>query len=95
MFKEGTKSLRHALGRPHGMRWTALKVFNANNRKLIKREIERKYPEVKKPGGGHFKYWPEVKAKCFNALTADEKQTYQDLAENWNYFGTTPAEKAA
>ena len=92
---EGTQSIRHAVGRPYGKKWTAIKVFNENNRKIIKAEIERRYPDTKGSGDGHFKYWPEIKAKCFQSLTQEEKQFYADLADTWNWFGATPEVKAA
>ena len=94
-YIEGSKSIRNAIGRPHGKRWTAIKVFVVQNRSIIEREIERAHPDVKKSGGGHWMRYPEIKAKCFKALTADEKAVYEKMAENWNYFGPPEEEKAA
>ena len=95
MYAEGTKSLRHALGRPHGLRWNALKVFNANNRAAIKAEIERKHPEVKGTRLGAFRHWAKYKVICFNALSEKDRGFYAKLADDWNWFGTTAEEKAA
>ena len=86
--------MKHALGRPHGLRWNALKVFNATNRATIKAEIERAHPSVKGVSNGHFKYWVPFKTKCFNMLSKRDKKFYTELADKWNWFGTTDEEKA-
>ncbi|VDC03840.1 unnamed protein product, partial [Peniophora sp. CBMAI 1063] len=93
-YNEGSKDMRLAIGRPHGYRSTALKVFTATNMHIVKREIEKAFPAIKKAGEGHFKHYPKYKSKCFNALTKDEKGVYATLAAQWNEDGPSPEVKA-
>ena len=79
--------MRLAIGRPHGYRWTAIKVFTALNMPVVKHEIERNFPLIAKTGKGHFKHYPKYKSICFNALTKKEKGTYDAMAVKWNDEG--------
>lgn len=83
------QKVRRAIRRLHGTHLTDQQVFTVHNAANIKAEIEYHHPDVIGTAKGHFKWYPEFRAKCFRALSDIDQAYYVKLAEEWNWNGPT------